>query len=90
MSGMVPFLEELVKVETTIQKWPNVGWFTLGYQTITPKQLIFCDYAQALFYEKTCTLDFKHWIQKFETSNQNLVGFLWIEMDSIEYLEIPI
>jgi hypothetical protein len=37
MSGMVPFLEELVKVETTIQKWPNVGWFTLGYQTITPK-----------------------------------------------------
>jgi hypothetical protein len=30
------------------------------------------------------------WIQKLEASNQNLIGFLWIEMDSIEYLEIPI
>jgi len=36
-SGMVPFLEELVRVEITIQKWPNVGRFTLGYQTITPR-----------------------------------------------------
>jgi len=41
------------------------------------------------FNEKPCTLDFKRWIQKLEASNQNLVGFLWIEMDSIEYLEFP-
>ncbi len=82
---MVPFLKELVRVETTIQKWPNVGWFTLWYQTHTKIVDILWLCIGTVSMKKHAL-----WIQKLEASNQNLIGFLWIEMDSIEYLEIPI